>query len=119
MNYIAMPGLVRDRSIYSTVTSKDACQVLDVITSHFQIPFEELIKKCRKRNIVIARQFAYYFLRKRTLLTLKEIADIFGGQDHTTCIHGITTINDLVKTDAVFSDHKKELNFKLNQYKSL
>lgn len=118
MNYFTLPGLSRDSRIWETISCREAAQIIETVTTHFQVSYEKMIKKTRVREIIIVRHFAIYFLRRRTALTLNAISDITGGQDHTTILHAINTINDLIKVDPYYRDHKAELTAKLNQYKS-
>lgn len=36
------------------------------------------------------------------MITLKEMGDYFGGRDHTTAIHSIQAVKDLMSTDERF-----------------
>lgn len=49
---------------------------------------EFLNSKSRERNLVFARQEAYYLLRKHTNMSLPQIGKKFGNKDHTTILHG-------------------------------
>lgn len=74
-------------------------QIIDAVVRKTGITHDEMKEKSRKRRIVLARQLCYAFLRKHTKLPLNDIADLFLGQDHTTVIHSINTINNGVATD--------------------
>ncbi len=73
--------------------------IISVVTEHFQVRIAELKSKSRLRNIVIPRQIAMYLTKELTNLSLKSIGYHFGGRDHSTVIHAIQTINDLMETD--------------------
>jgi len=55
--------------------------------------------KCRKRELVFARQIAMYFSRKLTKVSLARTGSYF-NQNHATVLHAIKTVNDLMDTDA-------------------
>jgi chromosomal replication initiator protein len=58
-----------------------------------------LKSKSRLRSNVIPRQVAMYLAKELTNLSLKSIGYHFGGRDHSTVIHAIQTVNDLMDTD--------------------
>lgn len=74
-------------------------QIIDAVVRKTGITHDEMKKKFRYRETVLARQLCYSFLRKYTKLSLNEMGALFGGQDHTTVIHSINTINNGVATD--------------------
>ena len=54
--------------------------------------------KSRKQELTLARQFCMYFIRNRTYLSLKRIAGMFSGRDHTTAIHSIAYITEQINS---------------------
>ncbi len=66
-----------------------------VVAEHFKLSPDLLKAKTRKKEVVEARQIAMFFSKKYTNLSLKSIGHHFGGRDHSTVIHAITTIEDL------------------------
>lgn len=42
----------------------------------------------RKRDVVLARQFIYYWACRRTSLSTPQIGRLLGGRDHTSCLAG-------------------------------
>lgn len=44
--------------------------------------------------IVKPRYVAMYYIRERLKVPLKSIGNIFGGRDHSTVIHGITSVKN-------------------------
>ena len=60
--------------------------------------------RSRKREIVEPRQIATTLVRELTRLSLKGIGLRFGGLDHSSIIHSLSTVNDLVITD---KDYRK------------
>lgn len=70
----------------------------DRVCTYFNINPTLLHKKCRKREIVMPRQIIVYLGRQYTSLSLKKIGEYF-NQDHTTAIHCVETIKDLLDCD--------------------
>lgn len=73
--------------------------ILDTVTSHFKVELAELKGKSRKKETVFPRQVAMFLAKEFTDLSLKSIGYHFGGRDHSTVIHAIQTISDLMETD--------------------
>ena len=88
-------------------------EMQEIISAHYNISVEQIIGASRKREIIIARQIAMYLSRSHTSHSLKSIGDHFGGKDHSTVVHSLKTVEDLLATDkvfqATFSDIKKKL----------
>lgn len=53
----------------------------------------------RKRELVMARDIIYYLARKYTRLTLAFIGSRYNKRDHTTVIHGINHVQDMLATE--------------------
>ena len=58
----------------------------------------------RARNNARHRQIAMYLVKKLTTLSYPEIGRQFGGRDHTTVMHAVKTIENLMKSDAQLSE---------------
>ena len=78
----------------------------------FKVDLEAMKSKVKKREIVIPRQTAMYFCKRYTQLTLALIGENFGGRDHSTVIHALESVEDMMKTDANFKNSVEELTKK-------
>lgn len=67
-----------------------------VVCQYFDIPEDLLRGKGRKKEVAFARQIAMFLSKELTLYSLKSIGLHFGGRDHTTVIHAIRTVNELI-----------------------
>lgn len=83
------------------------------VSDYFNIPQEDLKAKTRKKEIVIARQVAMYFSKDYTNHSLKSIGYHFGGRDHSTVIHAVQSVNDMIDTNSKFRFSIDELKKKL------
>ncbi len=83
------------------------------VSDYFKVPQDDLKAKTRKKEIVIARQVAMYFSKDYTNHSLKSIGFHFGGRDHSTVIHAVQSVNDMLDTDAKFRYSVDELKKKL------
>lgn len=71
--------------------------VQELVADFYNTTIADLKSKSRKREIVYPRQVAMYLAKELTELSLKSIGYHFGGRDHSTVIHAIQLINDLLK----------------------
>lgn len=83
------------------------------VAEYFKVEVESLKDKIRKKEIVIARQVAMYFSKEYTDHSLKAIGYHFGGRDHSTVIHAVQSVNDMIDTNAQFKSSVEELRKKL------
>ena len=83
------------------------------VADYFKVDIELLKAKVKKREIVIPRQLAMYFCKRYTQLTLALIGENFGGRDHSTVIHALESVEDMMKTDPNFKNSVEELSKKL------
>jgi chromosomal replication initiator protein len=84
-----------------------------MVCEYFDVPYDKLLQKTRKREIVQARQITMYLAKAFTKNSLKTIGEHFGGRDHTTVIHSCQTVKDLMDTDGLFRDNVMELQQKV------
>ncbi|MCJ2163126.1 MULTISPECIES: chromosomal replication initiator protein DnaA [unclassified Pseudodesulfovibrio] len=72
-------------------SAPDFDQIIDFICKSYSLSKEELRAKSRKRQVVLARNTAFYLARKHTDLSLKSIGDRL-GRKHSTVLKGITKV---------------------------
>ncbi len=82
------------------------------VSEYFDVKLDDLKAKTRKKEIVTARQVAMFFSKENTNHSLKSIGYHFGGRDHTTVIHAVQTVNDLIDTDSTIRYAVNELRKK-------
>ena len=70
-----------------------------LVASHFNVSRAEILSARRTANVVRPRQIAMYLAKTLTLRSLPEIGRRFGGRDHTTVLHAVRKIEELVSKD--------------------
>jgi chromosomal replication initiator protein len=71
--------------------------VQEAVADYFGLTVGDLKAKSRKRELVYARQVAMYVAKEKTTLSLKSIGYHFGDRDHTTVIHAIHAVSDMLR----------------------
>lgn len=103
------------KSIVKNIESEVGIDYIQkTVSEYFNVPTDELKAKTRKKEIVIARQLAMYFTKDYTNHSLKSIGSHFGGRDHSTVIHALQSVNDMLDTDARFRSSVNELKKKFS-----
>ena len=87
--------------------------IQNIVAEHLSVDVELLKAKTRKRMIVQARQIAMYFAKQLTQHSLKSIGVHFGNRDHSTVIHALQTVSDLIATDKNFKQSVDEIGKKI------
>jgi len=86
--------------IQESQTSISIEQIQDHVCDYFGIDTNKVREKTRKQEIVEARQIAMYLSKQFTDSSLKTIGLHFGGRDHSTVIHAISTVEERMQTTA-------------------
>ncbi|CAK7258886.1 chromosomal replication initiator protein DnaA, partial [Shinella sp. YE25] len=79
-----------------------------VVAKHYNVSRQELVSNRRTRVIVKPRQIAMYLSKTLTPRSFPEIGRRFGGRDHTTVLHAVRKIEELIAGDTKLS-HEIEL----------
>jgi chromosomal replication initiator protein len=69
--------------------------------------------KSRRQPLVLCRQVAMYLCRDLTDLSLPKIGAQFGGRDHTTVMHSIEKVTNLLQSDRDVFDRVTHLSQQL------
>jgi chromosomal replication initiation ATPase DnaA len=95
---------LEDGEVRSTKGPRD---MLYIIAMALQAPITLYTERNRKRDVVDLRFLSAYLLRSYyPHITYKQIAALYGGQDHTSVMHAIQAAANLLHThDEVFT-HK-------------
>ncbi|WP_151719069.1 chromosomal replication initiator protein DnaA [Gemmobacter serpentinus] len=74
------------------------------VAEHYNIRLSDMIGPKRLRTIARPRQIAMYLSKQLTPRSLPEIGRRFGGRDHTTIMHGVRKIEELMAGDSQLAD---------------
>jgi chromosomal replication initiator protein len=91
--------VLRDLAQPSDVTRVRIEDILKLLGRHYNIARADILSPRRARSIVRPRQVGMYLAKKLTLRSLPEIGRRFGGRDHSTVLHAVRKIEELMRTD--------------------
>jgi chromosomal replication initiator protein DnaA len=72
------------------------------VAEFFGIKLSDLRAQNRTKAIAFPRQIAMYLARQLTHASLSEVGRAFGGKDHTTVLHGVDKIQQMLQEDPKF-----------------
>ena len=74
------------------------------VAEHFHLRVADMQSSRRSRSIARPRQVAMFLSKQLTSRSLPEIGRRFGGRDHTTVIHAVKKVSQLMEADPSFAD---------------
>jgi chromosomal replication initiator protein len=74
------------------------------VAEHYNIRLTDMSSPRRARNVARPRQVAMYLAKQLTSRSLPEIGKRFGGRDHTTVMHAVSRIAELMQQDTAFAE---------------
>lgn len=86
-----------------------------VVARHYCVTRQELVSNRRTRVIVKPRQIAMFLAKTMTPRSFPEIGRRFGGRDHTTVLHAVRKIEDLLDQDSKLSQEVELLKRLINE----
>ena len=87
--------------------------IQNLVASYFNLNIQELLSPRRSRSLARPRQIAMYLAKQYTTNSLPDIGRKFSNRDHTTVIHAVKKINELIKKDNEIRDNIIEIKKKL------
>lgn len=82
--------------------STSIAAIQKVVAEHFGLRVADLKAKSNVREIAFPRQVAMYLCKNLTKASLPEIGREFGGKHHTTVLHSVSKITDMVEQNGHF-----------------
>ncbi len=104
VNYFSAPGVPRGMFVKDFTPQ----EIIEIACNVFAQKMTAVLSKRRNRPISEARHAAIYCIRNKTNITLNECGKIF-NRDHTTIIHAIATVKNLLITDPIFASKLRRL----------
>ncbi|MDR1233615.1 MAG: chromosomal replication initiator protein DnaA [Holosporales bacterium] len=84
-----------ERLVTIDIIQKKVCE-------YYGVKLSDLNSSRRHKAVATARQIAMYLCKNLTTKSLPEIGKSFGGKDHSTVIHSVKKVKELVDTDRTF-----------------
>ncbi|HYE43751.1 MAG TPA: chromosomal replication initiator protein DnaA [Caulobacteraceae bacterium] len=88
-------------------------EIQKTTADHYGLKQADLLSERRTRSIARPRQVAMYLCKLHTTRSYPDIGRRFGGRDHTTVLHGVKKIEELMGTDEQIARDVEALSRKL------
>ena len=85
--------------INSNTKSINVEHIQNLVASYFNLNIQELLSPRRSRSLARPRQIAMYLAKQHTTNSLPDIGRKFSNRDHTTVIHAVKKIDELIEKD--------------------
>ena len=98
-----VPLVLRDllRAYDKRLTMED---IQKKVAEHYHLRMADMTSARRSRQVARPRQVAMYLCKQLTSRSLPEIGKKFGGRDHTTVMHAVARIRELMDADATLRE---------------
>lgn len=84
-------------------------KIFDYTEKRYGVKREDIKSTRRTADVIAARHYAIYLIRKTTNLSQTSIAKLFNKKDHTTVINSISFIEKKMKTEPLFEREIKSV----------
>ena len=74
------------------------------VAEHYNLRLSDMSSARRARAVARPRQVAMYLAKQLTSRSLPEIGRKFGNRDHTTVMHAVSRVTELMSLDATFAE---------------
>lgn len=88
-------------------------EIQKTVADHFNMKQADLLSERRTRSVARPRQIAMYLCKQHTTRSYPDIGRRFGGRDHTTVLHGVRKIEELMPQDDQIARDVEALTRKL------
>ena len=88
-------------------------EIQKTVADHFSLKQADLLSERRTRSVARPRQIAMYLCKQHTTRSYPDIGRRFGGRDHTTVLHGVRKIEELMPKDDQIARDVEALTRKL------
>ena len=86
--------------------------IQNIVAAHYNLNINEMLSPRRSRSLARPRQIAMYLAKQHTTKSLPEIGRNFSNRDHTTVIHAVKKIEELIKKDNEIKHNISEIKKK-------
>jgi chromosomal replication initiator protein len=92
--------------------------IQQAVAKDWGVTTEGLRSKTRTKNLTVPRQVAMYLMRELLGMQLVEIGASFGGRDHSTVIHSLERVAEMMKEDGSFAQRVGKVQVALESLRS-
>jgi len=88
-----------DQSRQSRITPNT---IIKEVGKYYGVTMKEIKGQRRVKTLVLPRQVCMYLLRNTVEMGYQSIGEVLGGRDHSTILHGVDKLDNILKTNTKF-----------------
>ncbi|WP_343683582.1 chromosomal replication initiator protein DnaA [Asticcacaulis sp.] len=88
-------------------------EIQKLTADHFALKQADLLSERRTRSVARPRQVAMWLCKQHTTRSYPDIGRRFGGRDHTTVLHAVKKVEELLQSDEQIAKDVEALTRKL------
>jgi len=88
-------------------------EILEYVSKTFKVSKTAMLSKSRKKEIVIAKMFIFFYLRNYLYHSFQQIGNMF-DMKHSSIIHSLKTFEDLCQTN---KSYREQVNLMCKTFK--
>ncbi len=107
--------ILKDLISKNTVKELTPDLIINLVSDHMGISYDDIISSKRSKDIATARQIVMFLCRKHLeRYGLKQIGVALGGRDHSTVLNGVERIKELMEKDPALRNSVEAIDKKIN-----
>lgn len=83
--------------------------VIKEVGKYYGVTMKEIKGQRRLKTLVLPRQVCMYLLRNMVEMGYQSIGEVLGNRDHSTVLHGVDKLENILKTNTKFSKELEQI----------
>jgi chromosomal replication initiator protein len=92
--------------------------IQDAVSKEWGVTSDGLRSKTRTKTLTVPRQVAMFLMRELLSMQLVEIGAAFGGRDHSTVIHSLERVSEMMREAPTFAERVKRIHGALEKLRA-
>ena len=92
--------------------------VQDAVSKEWGVTADGLRSKTRTKTLTVPRQVAMFLMRELLSMQLVEIGSAFGGRDHSTVIHSLERVAEMMRQEPGFAERVRRIQGALEKLRA-
>jgi chromosomal replication initiator protein len=92
--------------------------IQDAVSKEWGVTADGLRSKTRTKTLTVPRQVAMFLMRELLSMQLVEIGSAFGGRDHSTVIHSLERVAEMMRQEPAFAERVRRIQGALEKLRT-
>ncbi len=109
----ALRDKIKGGEVGASANTLNPFSIQQAVATEWGVTPEGLRSKTRTKNLTVPRQVAMHLMRELLGMQLVEIGSTLGGRDHSTVIHSLDRVSEMMREDDAFAQRVRRLHSNL------